>query len=319
MRHGSLFSGIGGFDLAADWMGWENVFHCEINPFARKILKYYWPKANSHDDIKKTDFTQYRGAIDIVSGGFPCQPFSHAGVRKGREDERFLWAEMCRAIKEIAPTWVIGENVPGIIDIERGLVFQQICVDLENIGYQVWPVIIPACGKNAPHKRNRVFFIAYTSSARLQGGEKFSSCELGSFGTKHTLGNVANTNTQSTKHKIQPGRILSAIKNLSFVANPNHEGFKRRQINTSFNIKRKEREYEKNTSRPISIGWENFPIKSPICSRNDGIPGGLDNITFSAWRNKSIAGFGNAVVPQVVYTIFKTIENFNNHESKRNN
>jgi len=318
MRHGSLFSGIGGFDLAADWMGWENVFHCEINPFARKILKYYWPKANSHDDIKKTDFTQYRGAIDIVSGGFPCQPFSHAGVRKGREDERFLWAEMCRAIKEIAPTWVIGENVPGIIDIEGGLVFQQICLDLENIGYQVWPVIIPACGKNAPHKRNRVFFIAYTNSARLQGGEKFQSCKPWGFGSKY----VTNPNTQSAKYKIQSRRVLSAIKNLSYATNTdstrqppfNHKESK---------LEKKIREKTFSGNRIKSIhpgkGWKYFPTQSPICSRNDGIPGGLDNITFSAWRNKSIAGFGNAVVPQVVYTIFKTIENFNNHESKRNN
>lgn len=301
MRHGSLFSGIGGFDLAADWMGWENVFHCEINPFARKILKYYWPKANSHDDIKKTDFTQYRGAIDIVSGGFPCQPFSHAGVRKGREDERFLWAEMCRAIKEIAPTWVIGENVPGIIDIERGLVFQQICVDLENIGYQVWPVIIPACGKNAPHKRNRIFFIAYTSSTRLQGGEKFQSCEPWGFGSKY----VTNPNRTAEQSQCQIESWKTKF-NGSYCQSLVWDGFKHETSGSKGKFKK--------------IGnWDGFPTKSPICSRNDGIPGGLDNITFSAWRNKSIAGFGNAVVPQVVYTIFKTIENFNNHESKRNN
>lgn len=115
MRHGSLFSGIGGFDLAAEWMGWENVFHCEWNPFGQKVLKYHFPKAISYDDITKTDFTIHRGTIDILTGGFPCQPYSTAGLRKGKEDERHLWPEMLRAIREIQPRWVVGENVFGLI------------------------------------------------------------------------------------------------------------------------------------------------------------------------------------------------------------
>jgi len=102
MTHASLFSGIGGFDLAAEWMGWENVFHCEINPFGQKILKYYWPKAISYGDITKTDFTIWRSRVDIITGGFPCQPFSIAGKRKGTADDRHLWPEMLRAIQEIA-------------------------------------------------------------------------------------------------------------------------------------------------------------------------------------------------------------------------
>ena len=96
MRHGSLFSGIGGFDLAAEWMGWENIFHCEWNPFGQRVLKHYWPNAKSYHDITQTDFTIHRGAIDILTGGFPCQPFSLAGKRKGTDDERYLWHEMLR-------------------------------------------------------------------------------------------------------------------------------------------------------------------------------------------------------------------------------
>jgi DNA (cytosine-5)-methyltransferase 1 len=111
MKHGSLFSGIGGFDLASEWMGWENVFHCEWMEFPRKVLDYYWPNADSHIDICKTDFTKYEGTIDIISGGIPCQPFSLAGKRKGTEDERYLWGEMLRAIQEIKPKFVIAENV----------------------------------------------------------------------------------------------------------------------------------------------------------------------------------------------------------------
>src|SRR5690625_805792 len=106
MNHGSLFSGIGGFDLAAEWMGWENIFNCEIEELPRKILNHYWPDAISYEDIKKTDFTIHRGQIDILTGGFPCEPYSQAGKRLGKDDERHLWPEMLRAIREIAPTWI---------------------------------------------------------------------------------------------------------------------------------------------------------------------------------------------------------------------
>jgi DNA-cytosine methyltransferase len=160
MKHGSLFSGIGGFDLASEWMGWENVFHCEWMEFPRKVLDYYWPNADSHIDICKTDFKKYEGTIDIISGGFPCQPFSLAGKRKGTDDERYLWGEMLRAIQEIKPKFVIAENVFGITNIDGGLVFEQVCLDLEAEGYEVQPFIIPAAAKNAPHRRDRCWFIA---------------------------------------------------------------------------------------------------------------------------------------------------------------
>ncbi len=111
LTHGSLFSGIGGFDLASEWMGWENVFHCEWNDFGKRILKYYWPNAISYDDITKTDFTIHRGKIDILTGGFPCQPYSTSGKRLGKEDERHLWPEMLRAIREIKPKYIVGDSV----------------------------------------------------------------------------------------------------------------------------------------------------------------------------------------------------------------
>lgn len=164
MRHGSLFSGIGGFDLASEWMGWENVFHCELNEFGRKVLKYYWPDAKSYEDITKTDFTIWRGKIDILTGGFPCQPFSSSGTRKGKEDERHLWPEMLRAIREIKPQWIVGENVSGIISWSNGLVFKEIYDDLENEGYEVQTVLLPALSVGADHIRERVWFIAYSSS-----------------------------------------------------------------------------------------------------------------------------------------------------------
>jgi len=128
--------------------------------FPRKVLDYHFPNADSHIDICKTDFKKYANKIDILTGGFPCQPFSMAGKRKGTDDERYLWGEMLRAIQEIKPTFVIAENVAGILSIDGGMVFEQVCLDLETEGYQVQPFIIPAAAKNAPHRRDRVWFVA---------------------------------------------------------------------------------------------------------------------------------------------------------------
>ena len=154
MRHGSLFSGIGGFDLAAEWMGWENVFHCEWMPFPRQVLHYHFPNSISYEDITKTDFTIHRGSIDILTGGFPCQPYSSAGKRLGKEDERHLWPHMLRAIQEINPTYVVGENVRGLTNWNGGVVFEEVCADLENCGYEVQPIFIASlCRRCATSKR----------------------------------------------------------------------------------------------------------------------------------------------------------------------
>ena len=121
MTHASVFSGIGGPEVAATMLGWENLFHCEINPFGRKVLDYWYPNSKSYEDITRTDFTEWRGRVDVLTGGFPCQPFSYAGRRRGAEDDRYLWPSMYRAIDEIQPTWVVAENVAGILTmVEQG-------------------------------------------------------------------------------------------------------------------------------------------------------------------------------------------------------
>jgi DNA (cytosine-5)-methyltransferase 1 len=164
MNHIGLFEGIGGFSLAASWMGWETIAWCEWNEFGQKVLKHHFPKAQPHGDITKTDFTIYRGQCDIVTGGFPCQPYSLAGKRKGKEDDRHLWPEMCRAIREIQPTWVLGENVFGLVNWDGGLVFNEVQADLEAEGYEVFPYVLPAVSVNAPHRRDRIWFVAYSSN-----------------------------------------------------------------------------------------------------------------------------------------------------------
>lgn len=173
MTHASLFSGIGGFDLAAEWMGWTNLFNCEWEEFPRQVLKHHFPNAIQHGDIKELDATAYAGRVDIVTGGFPCQSYSLAGKRLGKEDERHLWPEMLRVIRECSPRWVVGENVRGIVNWNGGLVFEEVCVDLEISGYSVQPFVLPAAGVGScPHRRERVWFVAYADDKGRSDGHR---------------------------------------------------------------------------------------------------------------------------------------------------
>lgn len=186
MNHGSLFSGIGGFDYAAQLMGWNNMFHCEWNEFGKKILQYYWPNAESFHDIKKTDFKKYANRIDVLTGGFPCQPYSLAGKRKGKEDERHLWPEMLRAIREIRPRWIVGENVFGLINWSKGVIFNEVQTEMEAEGYEVFPYVLPACSVNAPHRRDRVWFVAYSGHRTKREAGDSSSNEKSELAFVHT-------------------------------------------------------------------------------------------------------------------------------------
>lgn len=185
ITHASLFSGIGAPELAAFWLGWKNAFHCEISKFCNTILNYWYPNSIGYENIKKTDFSKWKGKIDVLTGGFPCQPFSSAGQRLGANDDRYLWPEMLRAIRQVQPTFVIGENVAGILSMvqpceavkvgittslfgenddiyrkEQQFIVETVCADLEREGYAVQPFVVPACAVGAPHQRDRVWFIA---------------------------------------------------------------------------------------------------------------------------------------------------------------
>jgi DNA (cytosine-5)-methyltransferase 1 len=224
LTHLDLFSGIGGFALAARWAGIKTVQFVEIDPFCQKVLQKNFKGVPIHDDIKTFTYTEHNGspstngegtAVEsqkqngedsirelargsalqngrpfLLTGGFPCQPFSCAGKRRGKEDDRYLWEEMLRVIKEFKPTWIIGENVNGIrsmefqdgvSELEGDTIIQEdgngdytnvldgICDSLEAIGYEVQPVIIPACAVNAPHRRDRVWIVAHSTNSRVEG------------------------------------------------------------------------------------------------------------------------------------------------------
>ena len=159
LRHLDLFSGIGGFALGLSWAGgFETVAFCDNEPFAQEILKKRWPNVPIYEDVRTINEKEL-GKIDIITGGFPCQPWSLAGARKGADDDRDLWPEMVAIIENLQPKWVIGENVRGFINEPLGL--QRTLSDLESIGYQAIPYIIPASGVGAFHRRARVGIIAY--------------------------------------------------------------------------------------------------------------------------------------------------------------
>lgn len=340
LRHGSLFSGIGGFDLASEWMGWENVFHCEWNEFGKRILNYYWPNAISYDDITKTDFSIHRGTIDILTGGFPCQPYSSAGKRLGTEDDRHLWPQMLRAIREIQPRYIVGENVYGLVNWNGGLVFNEVQTDLENEGYKVQPCILPACAVNAPHRRDRVWFVAYANecttgpsrkSGKAESNGSKNNDEQSSRGkqTKQRIGcsNVlridTNTNNDRTSRTTRKDEGTSREKRLQErnevqqLKEPNTLRPENTEVSTNPECKRQQeqgqpqRPLHTKTDSEWKASWAyddgRWPTQSPICSGDDGLSEQLDGITFPKWRQESIKAYGNAIVPQVAYQIFEAL------------
>ena len=170
-----LFSGIGGFSIGLERAGMKTIAFCEIEIFCQKVLNKHWPQIPIISDIHKINYRDnilyeskkeiYKGAIDVICGGFPCQPFSVSGRKKGTQDDRDLWPQMFRVIQECKPTWVIGENVANFTN----MAFTRTKINLESEGYQVQPLIVPACGIGAPHRRDRVWIIAYNTSKRTHG------------------------------------------------------------------------------------------------------------------------------------------------------
>lgn len=163
LTHIDLFSGIGGFALAARWAGFETTAFCETDRFCRQVLRKHWPDVLKYMDIRDLAEPDHN---DLMTAGFPCQPFSSAGKKRGKNDDRYLWPEVLRLIRKSQPTWFVGENVTGIVAME----LDNILSDLEDEGYEATAFVIPACAANAPHRRDRVWIIANCDSNRSDSG-----------------------------------------------------------------------------------------------------------------------------------------------------
>lgn len=298
LTHGDLFAGIGGFTLAAQWCGIKTIWAVEIDPYCQAVYKKHFPDVEMFGDVKEiveNPKGNLRGTsrdamritsdgaspeqsgkilppIDLLTGGFPCQPFSVAGKRRGADDDRYLWPEMLRIIRAIHPRWVIAENVPGIDD-QRGMVLDVVISDLEGIGYQAIPLEIPACAVGAPHIRQRVWIVAYASGERRQQNAR------GPFSDEEADGRTRRELCESNENYIPPGG--SEVWN---VADANRG-----------------RQLQSQRSKPKEWGWAcngRWWTTEPDVGRvAHGVPARVDRLR----------ALGNAIVPQVAEKIMRAI------------
>ena len=306
LTHLSLFSGIGGLDLAAEMAGIETVGQCEWADFQTKILEKHWPNVPKWRDIRTLtaeSFYEKTGlrTVDIISGGFPCQPFSVAGKRVGKDDDRYLWPEMCRVIRELRPSWILGENVPGIVNLALDTVLS----DLENEGYSAQAFIVPACGVDAPHKRERVAIVAYAvnRSSTMCRNRKFSdSSEDAGKGNDNGRGTEGIIQGERRPDESRTDRMDDGISEGIHSASADSEGIGLERLSSEQICRGGVLQTSTNGTVRIHSPWQNWPNEPKICRVADGIPNRVDRI-------KSL---GNAVVPQQFYIFFKLIADIEN-------
>jgi DNA (cytosine-5)-methyltransferase 1 len=286
MRMIDICAGIGGFSLAGHWAGWETVEFVEKDKFCQKVLAKNFPNTKIHGDLY--EYTGRRGSAEIIAAGFPCQPFSKAGKRNGEKDDRYLWPEVFRVVREIQPAWVVLENVAGLISMENGGTLERVCTDLESEGYAVQPFIVPACAVEAWHRRDRIWIIAYSDSHNDWPISK----------KKGKKGKIQKLNREKRLPRKSSGKVDA------FFADPNR---KRKQRSVPKKIQRLEKLQRRKGGGVVASIGEKPSINIPVFSgRNDGIPGRVDR-----HRRKRIKALGNAIVSQVAYEIFKHINEYN--------
>lgn len=343
MRHLDLFAGIGGFSLAAQWMGWETVAQVEWDEWCQKVLAKNFPDALRFGDIvefnkmlengenitntesrksgeqktgdgwqnisrrsEKTHGQLSIGRIDILTGGFPCQPFSHAGKRKGTDDSRYLWPAMLETIRRVKPSYVVGENVAGLVSMENGKTLDRILSDLEDEGYTTEQVIIPACAVGAWHRRDRIWIIAHSvnrtdRAIRGQSGETEGlPCECGEAGYS---GESCGTDSEV------------------YDAHRHNQGLQGGAQTGNIRSSREKRNQQSERYRQC-LGRENGQSQSLVGGMAYGLPCWVDGYwdrepegvprvaTGVKDRVNRLKGLGNAIVPQVAYQIFKAIEQY---------
>ena len=322
-----LFSGIGGFSLGLESTGFfETIGFVEKDKFCQKVLKKHWNNINIEEDIRNVKGERY--AADIITGGFPCQPFSVAGKRKSTADDRYLWDEMLRVIREVKPRWVIGENVEGIVNINEGMVLRQVLNDLENEGFKSQCIIIPASGIGAWHQRKRIWIVANNISNSNNNGSyrsqrnatKQSSNEQKdrlSFGDDKDVSNTESKGSFSTSESKSSSDERTRLdinekKNWSEIwsyasrcseqvgsGNVSNTSSERSQgCGIQYNLEGEQRskEFAAKTSFERQQTW--WQTQSELCGVPNGVSYELDKD-----RSNRIKSLGNSIVPQIARQI----------------
>jgi DNA (cytosine-5)-methyltransferase 1 len=341
VKHLDLFSGIGGFSLAARWAGWQTIGFCEKDDYCRKVLAKHWPAVPIIEDIHDVTIESFRERPDIITGGFPCQPFSIAGKREGVRDDRHLWPEMYRVIKAFRPRWVVAENVAHIVKME----LDNVLADLEAAGYSAWPVEIPACAVDAPHRRMRVWVIAYRAGSQQQGNQARVLCQCqrsaaaagredlrqpdGKASTEQFRSNGQDVaDSECAERRPEPEARLA----LSHGSNDGREeatgGFELCGENVAdsnggnghgraCDVQMGRREIEGETSDNGNAGRTQRLAEPGMGGTLDGLSPWMDGdwergipriASGIANRIHRLRGLGNAIVPQVAYEIFRAID-----------
>ena len=294
-----LFSGIGGFSLGLERTGgFETVAFCEIEEYPRRVLAKHWPDVPCYADVRELSFerleTDGLGRIDCVVGGYPCQPFSQAGKRRGQEDDRHLWPEMYRIVASVRPRWVIAENVAG--HISMGL--DEVLSDLESEGYTAWPLVIPACAVDAQHRRDRVWIIAKQISdvGNTQHDGLDATKDRRNTGEKFVSGRQKQSKTTAQVKVRKSSRTGNLSSNVA-----DSQGERLQGLRSSWQQIAHSHDWQglpvRESERPAGTKWQAEPELGRVAN---GIPN----------RTHRIKGLGNAIVPQVAYEIFNHLEAF---------
>lgn len=297
MKHLDLFSGIGGFALAARWVGWETIGFCEIDPYCQRVLRKHWPGVPIYEDVRELD-DRTVGHVDIITGGYPCQPFSVAGKRRGETDDRHLWSEAYRLVREIEPTWVVFENVAG--HITMGL--DEVLADLERLSYTWEAFVIPACAVDAQHRRDRIWIVGNTDDKGQPDrpiNDETSGVPKAVADTKHIKRqnavqdgcDISLGGETETEDRIQGSGKIAGCG--SILADSDSQGLQERPINSGMAGAKNGR--SERQASAIHGGWAAEPAVGRVV---DGLPGRVDRIR----------SLGNAIVPQVAEMIFRAIQ-----------
>ena len=301
MRYGSLFTGIGGIDLGLERAGMECAWQVENDPYCIKVLEKHWPNIRRYEDVRSVTSPE---PVDLLAGGFPCQPHSVAGKRRGAEDDRNLWPEYLRLIRETRPRYIIAENVPGIVSTYIDTVLS----DLESEGYACWTFNLPACAFDAPHRRERIFIVGYTEHVRLDAAEITRSIAQGS--------NNGASGQEQTGQPARSGEQLPLVAHADGIhqrarkrpEQPQGYTAGKRACDGSNDVAHAERErrcggdtagqHAKNVGQPSRREGAGFWHVEPDVGRvAHGVPKRVDRLR----------GLGNAVVPQVAEWIGERI------------